>query len=138
MAKQSGKDTFVSFGGTDISTVLRDFNVSRVQNEAESTAGADEFENTVATTKAITATATFVMLKDADGGSTIRAALEEGTEASLLWGWEGNSTGKKKGGITARVSKFDIKSNYKNVIMADVAWSNVGTALLFDDTTDTW
>lgn len=138
MAKQTGKETYVQFGAADVSVVLRDFNVSNMQNSADSTAGADEYENTVPTTKSFKATAQFVMLKNADGGAAILAAMRAGTEANLLWGFEGNAVGKPKGGAFCRVAKFDRKGNYKNVVLADVEWDNVGESLLFDDSTDTW
>ena len=138
MAKQSGKDVRVTFDGTDLSVSLRNFNVSYGQNTAESTAGADEYENTVATTKTVSASATAVILKDADGGVAQRAAMKVGSEGDLLWGWEQMAAGTSKGGIEARVTKFDIKGDYKDVVIADVEWENIGEDLLFDETVDTW
>lgn len=138
MAKQSGKDTYVEFGGVDLSVTLRDFTITRTQNEADSTAGADEWENSVPTTKSIKATATAVVLKKSDGGAAVRSILAEGTEDNLLWGFEGNAAGKSKGGFLARVSKLDIKANYKEVVMYDLEFSMAGETLLFDDATATW
>lgn len=138
MAKQSGKFTYVEFGGQDLSVSLRDFNVDYGQNTADSTAGGDEYENSVATTKTIKMTATAVALKKADGGSAIKTVLFPGNEQDLYWGWEGNDPGMEKGGAQARVTKFAIKANYKNVIMWDVEWENIGETLLADERVATW
>lgn len=138
MAKASGKTTYVSFDGVDLSVTLRNFKVERRQNEADSTAGADAWENTVPTTKSIKATANFVIIKAADGGAAIRAVLTEGNEGPLLYGFEGNGTGKPKGGFTGRVASYVVTSEYKNVIMGDVEFSNAAETLLFDDASDTW
>lgn len=138
MAKASGKYTYVSFDGVNVSVALRNFKVERRQNEADSTAGADEWENTVPTTKNIKATANFVILKSAEGGAVIRTVLDEGNEGPLLYGFEGNGAGKPKGGFTGRVASFVVTSEYKNVIMGDVEWSNAAESLLFNDVSDTW
>lgn len=138
MAKQSGKHTYVEFGGQDLSVSLRDFNVEYTQNTADSTAGGDEYENSIDTTKAVKMTATAVALKKADGGAAIKAVLFPGNVQDLYWGWEGSNPGGEKGGASARVTKFSIKANYKNVIMWDVEWENAGETLLANEATDTW
>ena len=138
MAKQSGKEVRVYSDGVDLSVSLRGFTVSYGQNVADSTAGADEYENSVPTTKTVTASATAVILKDADGGVAQRTQMKVGNEVDLTWGWQLAAAGTSKGGIEARVTKFEIKGEYTDVVIADVEWVNIGEDLLFDETVDTW
>lgn len=136
--KVSGKGGYLEFDGAGMMTSGREFMVNIEQNTANSTAGADEFENSVKTTKKVSATLKMVMLTAATGGSTIATKLKPGVTANLLWGFEGNAAGKPKGGIYAHVKKYSRTSPYDGVTTIDVEFEMAGDALLFDDTIDAW
>lgn len=137
--KVGGKGAYISFNGIEIWVAGgQGFKIDHKLNEAESTAGADKYENAVPTTYAIKAEADLVLIADADGGTDYRAALKLGTEAALIYGLEGNGAGKPKGGFTARVVDGSIDIKHDDVIKIKIAWSNAGDDLLFDDTTDTF
>lgn len=101
-----------------------------VQNSVDSTAGVDVYENTIAMTKGLFATARLVMPKHAEGGAAVIAAL--------LWGFEGNAAGKPKGGADMRVARFERRGNYRTVGLADVVWEMAGYDVLYDEASDVW
>lgn len=137
--KVSGKGTYISFNGIEMWVAGgQGFSVEHKLNTAESTAGADVYENSVPTTRMIKADLDAVMIADADGGTDYRAAMALGTESALLYGWEGNGAGKPKGGFTGRVVDASVTVKHDDVIKIKVAWENAGDDLLFDDTIHTW
>lgn len=138
MRKVEGNLTHVSFGGVSLMVTGREFSVDRGLNTAESTAGEDEYDNYIGTTKTITASLKMVMPVMSDGGAAIWAKLEEGTEDDLIYGFEGNSSGKPKEGFRARVVKNNSKSSYKDVAMIDIEWQMAGDSLLFSRRIDTF
>lgn len=138
MGKVSGKTCYVEFDGVGMMVSGREFSITEEQNTANATAGADDYENMVTTTKKISASLKMVMLKAADGGSAIALKLRPGATANLLWGLEGNAAGKPKGGFEAIVKKYNRTSPYDNVVTIDVEFEMAGDALLFDDSTATW
>ena len=89
----TGKNLYVSFGGQDISADYRSLDTSEEQKLVDLTAGDDaaavyglSFKDGKASYKGLYDSATF---------STIWAALAPGSEGDLVWGPEGNTTGKK-------------------------------------------
>lgn len=136
--KVSGKGGYLEFDGAGMMTAGREFMVNIEQNTANATAGADEYENTVKTNKKISATLKMVMITAATGGSTLATKLKPGATANLLWGFEGNTAGKAKGGFLAHVKKYSRTSPYDGVTTIDVEFEMAGEVLLFDDTIATW
>ena len=138
MAKASGKRIYGEFDGVPFWVAGRSLKHSHKQNEADSTAGADDYENSVPTTKTIEVSLDMVMLKSDDGGAALAAKLEVGHEGNLIYGLEGNAVGKPKWGFLARVAQADIDADYKDVVKISAKFSMAGDALLFDGITDTF
>lgn len=138
MAKLSGKNLWVSFSGTTLSSEMRSFDVNLAQETADATAGADEYRNFVNTVKTIEASMELVMKEHSTGGSAIKAALAAGAEGTLLWGPEGTATGKPKYGFYARISEASETIPFDDVWTKSVTFQNAGTALLFNGVTDLW
>lgn len=138
MAKSSGKRTYVEFDGVALMVSGREFSLSKMQNTANATAGADEYENTVLTTKKLSATLKMVMLNKADGGAAIADKIKLGHMGNLLWGLEGNAAGKPKGGFLAHLVKADVSAPYDNVITIDAAWEMADDDILFDESVAVW
>ncbi len=120
MARYTGKDLYVAFtpdGGTlvDLSGDYRELSVEEEANLADVTAGNDTHENSVATTNK--GSAKLSMLDESgSSGSTIRAAIKQGTKGTLEWGPEGHSTGDVKMSATAIVKKRSLKYPYDDAV----------------------
>lgn len=138
MAKASGKRAYIEFDGVTLWVAGRTLKHSHKQNEADSTAGADDYENSVATTKSIEVSWDGLLLKKDEGGAALLPKLKVGHEANLYYGFEGNATGSPKWGFFARVSQADIDADYKDVVKVSVKFSMAGDELLADGTTDTF
>ena len=139
MAKYSGKNLFVSFGGNEIKGTFRSFEVTNAQNEADATAGDDDYQNYVATNKAIEATMEVLLHTSAGGGSVLMQNIGiVGTEGTLLFGPEGSSTAMPKGGFNARLKTLDTTSPYDDMVAASLAWSITEGTVLFDLFSDQW
>ena len=138
MAKLSGKNLYVSFGGVVLSGEQRSFDVTLSQESADATAGADDYRNFVSTVKTIEASMEIVMKEHSVGGSAIKAALAAGAEGTLLWGPEGTATGKPKYGFYARVSEASETIPFDDVWVKNITFEHAGTALLFGGVTHLW
>lgn len=139
MPKISGKNLYVSFGGTNLSDTIRNFEDALEQESADATAGADDYRNFVATVKTISVTGEVVMKDWSGGGSALRTLLAIGAEGTLLWGVEGTSTGKPKKGFYARVKSASEAIPFDDVVTLSIEWELASTALLFAGTgTSTW
>lgn len=139
MAKISGKNLYVEFGGTDISGNQRSFSITESQEQADATAGADAYRNYVNTMKTIEASVE-ILVEDfaSTGGSALLAALDVGTQGTLIWGPEGTATGKPKKGFYATITQFDQALPFDDVYSINVTFTMAGTALAFDGVTDTY
>ncbi|MCU0464053.1 MAG: hypothetical protein MUF38_05750 [Anaerolineae bacterium] len=138
MAKVSGKRIYVEFDGVSLMASGREFAVSKVQNTANSTAGADEYENTILTTKKLSATLKMVMIEKATGGAAIAEKIKLGHTGNLVWGLEGNAAGKPKGGFFGHLVKADVSAPYDNVVTIDAAWEMADDDILFDESVAVW
>lgn len=134
MGKASGKNIYVEFDGVGFWVSGRNLKHTNKQNEADSTAGADDYENSVPTTKNIEVSIDMVMLKSAEGGAALMAKLVLGHEANLIYGFEGNGAGKPKWGFFARVAQVDIDGDFKDVIKISTKFSMADDSLLYDGT----
>lgn len=138
MAKLSGKNLYVSFGGVVLSGEQRSFDVTLSQETADATAGADDYRNFVNTVKSIEASMELVMKQHSTGGSAIKVALAAGAEGTLLWGPEGTAAGLPKYGFVARISEASETIPFDDVWVKNITFQNAGTALLFDGVTNLW
>ena len=134
MTTISGKNLHVSFAGTSLGDSLRNFSVTEAQEQADATAGADDYRNFVDTVKSIEASCEIVMKTYATGGSALRALLDVGSQGSLIWSPEGTASGKPKRYFTATVTQSDESLPFDDVAILAITWTMAGTAV----TTTTW
>lgn len=137
MAKLSGSALYVSFGGTNLSATIRNFEVPEEQEMADATAGADPYRNFVTTVKTIEASCE-LLVQDHASGTAVHAAVKIGTQGTLLWGLEGTATGKPKGGFLATISKSEKSYPFDDVAVIALTFTNAGTAVLYDGVTSLW
>jgi len=135
MPKISGKNLYVAFGSTVLSSTQRSFDVTEVLEQADSTAGADEYRNFVNTVKSIEATMEIVM-SDGTAGSALRAAIYNGAQGTLVWGAEGNATGRPRKGFYATVVDASESYPYDDVVVMKTKFTMAGTALAYNGVTD--
>ncbi len=124
MAHYTGKNLYLSFGGTVLSgdqrTVSWDYTVDTV----DVSAGADSDRDYLATLKDATISATF--LDNSTAGSALRRACYVGGTGELIIGPEGTATGKPKYACVALVTSFKPEYPYDGEVLFDVGWQRCG------------
>lgn len=130
-----GKNGYVSFQGTAVSADYRNFDVDLTLDTVEKTAGSEGSKSYIGTLKDGTAKLTYAYV--GTSGSSYTQLLRVGQQGELLWGAEGNSTGKPKGGVNAIVVSHSKPMTYNDLITRTVTFQFTGD-LLFDDEVDTW
>lgn len=136
MAKLTGKNLYVNFNGTILSAEQRSFEVMEKQETVDSTAGADDYRNTLPTVKTIGAKMEIIMKQHSTGGSAIMAALALNTEGTVLWGAEGSGSGLPKDAFTGRLVDNSKKLKFDDVYLWTLEWENSGTSRIFNGITD--
>lgn len=134
MAKLTGKNLYVEFAGTDLSATLRNFSVSDTQEQADVTAGADDYRNYANTVKTTEATFELLVQDWANGGSALAAAVYSGAQGTLIWGPEGTAAGKPKRGFYATITQYDEALPFDDAYTASVTMTMAGTAMAFSGT----
>ena len=135
--RYTGKDLYVEFGGTDITTDQRSFSVSREQETADTTAGADGARSFKATVKAYSAT--LEMLADSSAaGTAMLAAVKEGTEGTLTWGPLGTTSGLPKSSMACIVSSVSVSLNFDDAVVYSIEFQGQGALLEDELDGDTW
>lgn len=130
----TGKNLYVKFGSTVLSTHGRNFDVPHEQEQVDGTAGADDYRVFLNTVKNISASMEILMSSGA-AGSAVIAALSTGTEGTLEWAPEGTASGKPKWGFAARVANASQALPYDDVAMLSIEWTNYGSALVYNGAT---
>lgn len=122
MAKGTGKDAYIKFGSTVISTNYRTLNPTRTANLVETQAGNDANKTFAVSLKEGSAT---VELVDPGGtaGAALVGALAIGTEGTLEWGPEGTAAGKPKHTVNAIVSNFNETYPYADLRVFNVTFT---------------
>jgi hypothetical protein len=139
MAKYAGKNLYVSFAGTAIDGTFRTFEASKTQNQADATAGDDDYQNFVNTNRTISASMEVLVHTYTDGGSAQLAAIGDvGDQGTLLWGAEGSATGMPKGGFYATLITRTPSIPYDDVVTLSLEWSMARGTVEFDDHEDLW
>lgn len=136
IAKLTGKNLYAAFAGTALNAKQRSFEVMEKQETVDSTAGADDYRNTINTVKTIGAKMELIMETHATGGSAILAALTLGAEGTLIWGAEGSGSGLPKDGFYARLIDNSKKLKFDDLYLLNLEWENAGTARSFNGITD--
>jgi hypothetical protein len=130
----TGKNLYVKFVSTVLSTHGRNFEVTHEQEQADGTAGADDYRVFLNTVKNIGASMDIIMSSGSTGSAVI-AALQPGAEGTLEFAPEGTVAGKPKWGFAARVSNSSMALPYDDVAMISVEWTNYGSALVYNGAT---
>lgn len=136
IGKLSGKNLYVSFNGTVLSAKQRSFEVMEKQETVDSSAGADEYRNTINTIKTIGAKMELIMENHSAGGSAILAALALGGEGTVLWGAEGSGSGLPKDAFMGRLIDNSKKLKFDDLYLLNLEWENAGTARIYNGITD--
>lgn len=130
----TGKNLYVKFGSQVLSAHGRAFEVTHEQEQADGTAGADDYRVFLNTVKNIGATMDIVMSSGATGSAVI-ASVQPGTEGTLEFAPEGTASGKPKWGFAARVANSSMSLPYDDAAMISVEWTNYGSALVYNGAT---
>ena len=135
--RYTGKDLYVEFGGTNITTDQRAFSVSREQETADITAGADGARSVKATVKAYSAT--LEMLADSSAaGTAMLGAVTEGTEGTLVWGALGTTSGLPKSALPAIVTSLSVSMNFDDAVVYSIEFQGQGTLTIDELSSGTW
>lgn len=133
--RAAGTAAYISFKGTVISADYRKFEVDLSQDTVEKSAGSEASKSYIATLKDGTAKLTYAYVGTSGAAYTGLFAL--GEKGTLLWGPEGNATGKPKGGAEAIVVAHSKPMSYNELITRTVTFQFTG-GLLFNDDVDVW
>lgn len=117
MAEYTGKDLFLSFGGTVLSSDFRTFEPEETIKKVDATAGSDANATYLYTVKDGKATCQLVAQT---GGSTLWTQLIPGTSGTLIWGEEGTATGKQKHSVLANVDRRAKSEPYDGIVVINV------------------
>lgn len=134
MARLTGKNLVVTFGGQTISGDQRTFEFDHEEEQADASAGSDTYRTFIPTLRVINPKME-IILKDFASGSALMNVLDIGQEGTLVWSPEGTATGKPRWGIVARVSKAGQSYPFDDVAMVNVEWVNTSQTLVYDGST---
>lgn len=132
--RYTGKNLYVKFGSTVLTTSGRNFDVTHEQEQADGTAGADDYRVFLNTVKNIGASMEIVMSTGATGSAVI-AAVQPGQEGTLEFAPVGTAAGNPKWGFAARVSNSSMAYPYDDAAILSVEWTNYGSALVYNGAT---
>jgi len=127
---------FIHSGGTaNLSGDSRTFSVSRVQETADATAGADGARASKATLKAFSATVNALYIGTA--GTASFGSADIGKEGTLVWGPQGTAAGKPKGAWPMIVTDVSVSSPFDDIVALDIQFQGQG-AEVSNPMTATW
>jgi len=126
-----GSQFYVEYDGVAIIGDSRNFDPGFEIETVEGSAGGDAVRNYVPTLIKCEPSGTFIVDNNA-AGIAIRAVLKEGNDGNLIWGPEGNATGKPKWGVAANISKAQVAMTYDAEQEMEVTWYVTSGALLYD------
>jgi hypothetical protein len=139
MSKLSSKNVYVQWNGLSLVASGTSFNVPQKQEMTDASTFASNYKSNVPTMKSINADMEIIAKKYDQGGLLIEQALKIGTEGDLLWGWEGNATGKPKSGARMMVTEISKSGSVGEMVKLKVAFEMVGDDLLFNEADgDVW
>lgn len=126
--RMTGKDLYIEWvynGGTaNITGDARTFEVTREQEVADITAGADGARSSKATVKNFGASAE--ILYTGTAGSAVFNVMDLGSEGTVRYYPQGTATGKPKGAFPAIVTKMDLALPYDDAAVLTVEWLGQG------------
>jgi hypothetical protein len=130
--RMTGPDLWVGFvlsaGGTAIlSGDQKSLSISREQEVADATAGADGARYNIATIKKFSASIEAHYIGTA--GSAIWGSVDIGVSGTLLYGPKGTAANNPKGGIPVIVTKHDISMPFDDVVKLTVEFTGRGAEI---------
>lgn len=131
MTVLTGLDYYLEYDGVAIKGDYRNFDPGFEFDTVEGTAGGDTVRNYVPTLIKVEPSGTFIVDNNA-AGIAIRAVLKEGNDGNLVWGPEGNATGKPKWGVACNISKAQVSATYDAEQEIEVTWYVASGSLLYD------
>jgi len=124
MAANTGKNLFLSFGGTVLDTDYRSFSVSEEGGSVDESAGSDTRRTYLTTLTDGRASATVVFQ---GSGTVLYDAIAPLTEGTLVWAEEGSSAGKRHTDVKAFVASRELSMEYADLMVVDVEFQMNGT-----------
>lgn len=121
----AGRDLWVEFDGTVLSTDFRSFEQNQTTDTIEVTAGADAQKTYLFTVDDGTASLTMLYLAGSSG-SAIYDAVENGTEGTLVWAPDGSSGNNAYYSVNAGVTERGVSHPYADVVELNVSWQFSG------------
>lgn len=121
-------------GTTELTADQRSFTVTRQQETADVTAGADEYRTFKATVKVFDATLEILM---STSGTAVLNVIDIGTEGTLFWAPEGTADGNQKWAFPAIVTSQDQTLNFDDAAAVSVSFQSQGS-ILYNGGTATW
>lgn len=131
MSRLDSKKLYVQFDSRPLTVAGKSFEVTHEGKSTDASTFADDYEVTVATMKSLKVSMKVIGRTDDEGFTAFETALQPHTEGDLIWGREGNSTGKPKRGARMRVSKFSESYSVGNMAEFDVEFEMAAGSLLF-------
>jgi hypothetical protein len=139
----TGKDLVIIFqtGGNEyiLSGDQNSLDVTQDSNQADMTAGNDEYTYAKVTTKR--RSANLATKYTGTNGTATWGMLQEGAEGTLLWGVGGTTTGKPKGGFPATLTAKNPNMPFDNAIVSTASFAGQGGVFgtsVFDMDKHTW
>ena len=130
-AGATGKNAYLKFVNTVLSTNYRSFNTSEDMALVDQSAGSDTGTTYLTTLTDGTMAAT---IKYKAGDTAIWGALVPGTEGTLEWGEEGTTAGKPKHTVNAIVQNRSKSATYNDLIVCDINFQFSANAGVTDST----
>jgi len=96
MVQYNGNDAFFSFDGVELQMFFMDEISHEATAETEDTTHGAGATHVMRETKLIDSSISFAVIHDKELLNTYKAVLQVGKKAVLVWGPEGNATGKPK------------------------------------------
>lgn len=134
----TGKDVYVSWTPSGGSAIVVStgkyvsFNPGIELETVDVTGGGDNVRVSEDTILKIEPEATLRVRTD---NQTLRDALKEGTSGELEWGMEGNTAGRPKWAVTAKVVRANIEGEFDGELDLEVKWAVTSGDLVSDGRT---
>lgn len=127
--------TFVYSGGT---AVLQgdqsSFSWSAEADMVDASAGSAGYKEYIVGIKDGTATLTAMDAITSAAGSALAKATQHGTSGTLIWGPQGNLTGKPKYSVAALVKSVKVEYPYDDVVTREVEFQFSGALTTYEGT----
>jgi len=140
--KYSGADLHLRWihdgGTTDFADTYLNVTWNEEQQASDSTAGADEYMNSVKTLKDVSVDIELIEKKYGSGGSALQAAFRPGTSGTIIVSPEGTASGNPRLGGEFFVGTAPRTFAFNEAVKRTINLVHEGTALIYDGATAQW